>query len=353
MDKNKDYYKILGVDKNASDDEIKKAYRNLAKQWHPDKCTDASKKAEYETKFKEINDAYQVLSDKNAREQYDNGGFDPSSFDFHGFDEMFNSFGDFNPFNFNFDNLRKSQQIIKGDNVGIKIGLTYEEIYNGVHKKIKYVRQVICKDCNGNGLGKDGHYQTCHSCGGIGKIVNTMGNWQQISICPNCRGTGKEIANPCHSCGGNGLVNEENEIEIDIPKGVYNGMRFTMQGMGSAPKGGKGIYGELLIEIEEKDSKEYLREKDSLYKIIDVPVIDALTGCKINVSSIDKKNLETTIQQGTEDGTKIRFYGKGMPIYGTDKYGDMICEIRLVMPKELNEKEIKLLNELKQEEHFK
>ena len=168
-----------------------------------------------------------------------------------------------------------------------------------------------------------------------------------------CGGRGKIIKHPCHICNGTGLVDGENEIEVDIPKGVYQGMGFTMQGMGSAPQGGKGKYGELIIKIEEKESDKFIREGDDLYQLIGIPILDAITGSKIKVNTIDNKILETTIHQGTEDGAKIRFKGKGMPVYGSDKYGDMICEVRLLVPKMLNDKERKLIEELRKEEHFK
>ena len=360
MNTNKDYYKILGVDKTASDDEIKKAYRNLAKQWHPDRCTDASKKAEYENKFKDINEAYQVLSDKNTRYQFDNGGFDASSFNFHGFgnfEDIFKDMGGFgfDPFNvFNMHiNRNAGTKISVGQNVGVRIKLTYEEIFNGVHKHIRYHRNVVCDECNGKGYSSDGHLENCKHCNGSGKRVTINGNWQQITPCPYCEGKGKVIINPCHKCNGVGFVDEINEIEVDIPKGVFNGMRFTMAEMGSASKDINGKNGELIIEIEEEDSNEYIRENNDIYKLIDIPIVDAILGCKIKVTSIDNKILETEIHSGTEDGSKIRFKGKGMPIYGSDKYGDMICEIRLAIPKNLNSNEIRLLNELKKEEHFK
>lgn len=355
MAENKDYYKILGVDKTATDADIKTAYRALCKKWHPDLCHDDNKKSEYEENFKNINEAYQVLSNTDSRKKYDNGGFDASSFNFD-----FSNFGfdDFNPFNmfgnFGFNFHQKQARNPKGKDLKVYVNLTLKEMYNGCHKHIKYNRMDKCDSCHGSGIGEGGKEIICNHCHGTGKHIEINGNWQQITICPYCQGKGRVIDKPCEKCNGSGLHNVINEIDVDMPKGIFNGMTFSMNGYGDASNEENGINGNLYIEVNEIQDEKFTRDKDDLYCYYKISLIDALLGCKIYIYTIDDKKISTTINSLTKDGSKIRFKGKGMPIPGKNgQYGDLYIVIIVNMPSSLNDKEINLLNELKKQDNFK
>lgn len=351
----KDYYKILGVEKNATQDEIKKAFRKLSIKYHPDK-NQGNKEAE--EKFKEIAEAYSVLSDEKKRAEYDNPSTTnfSSGFDFSGMDinDILNSFGfggGFDPFGMG--GGRSSRMVNKGGNLRIRIGLTLEEMLNGVKKKIRYKRYDACPDCGGKGLTKDSKVERCSHCGGTGKEFSVNGPMQMIRTCPHCHGTGQIVTNPCKKCGGNGVIEAQNEIEIDIPKGVFQGAQLNMEGYGHAPIKMDGVYGDLLVEIVEKPHNLFTRNGNDLYIEIEVPVIDALLGCTKEVPTIDGKKLTVKLPQGVEDGHQVRFTGYGMSIYGTNKRGNMLGVVRLVLPQKLDEDEVKLLKELKEKKHFK
>lgn len=356
----KDYYKILGVSKDATEGDIKKAFKKLAVKWHPDKQVGKSEqdRKDAEEKFKDINEAYSVLSDPTKKQQYDNptpdfGGFDFSNFDpfsafkgFGGFDG-FDDFGGFNPFG------QRGPQIVKGQNIRINIGVTLEDILNGVTKTIKYNRKKPCSACGGSGKTSKTKEEMCPHCGGTGKLFQQHGPMQMMTTCGHCGGTGKLIKDPCSACGGSGLEVESNQIEINIPKGAFEGSQYIMEGQGSAPPKGEGIYGDLLIVVKEIPHDEYKRDGLNLIKQIDIPVLDGILGCTVEVNTLDGKTLSTKIRQGIGDGDMIRFKGKGLPHPQNGQMGDMIGVINFIMPQKLNDEEIRLLNELKEQEHFK
>ena len=336
MNDRKDYYKILGItdeEKKLQGEEfekvVKSKYRKLAIQLHPDKQqgkSDNEKKAA-EDKFKEVSEAYEVLSDSKKRQEYDN----PMS----GF-SGFGGFGGFDPFDmmseFGFGGGRQRQRVVKGQTMRIVVEATLEDLFNGITKTIKYKRQGTCK-----------------TCGGSGKGSNT-----RIETCPHCGGQGKKMINPCPNCNGNGLSAEEVQLEITIPKGAPNGFQMIAQGHGGAPMNGNGVFGDLIILIKEKEHEKFERNDNDLYFDLEIPVVDAILGCNKEVTTIDGKRLTTKISSLIEDGTQIRFANKGMPIYERNgQFGSMIGIVRLVMPKSLNSEEKRLLNELKTKEHFK
>lgn len=345
----KNYYDILGVSKTATQDEIKKAYRKIAVKYHPDK-NPGNKEAE--EKFKDAAEAYSVLSDEKKRAEYDNpvtGGMNfNSGFNFNdfNFDDIFSSFG-FGGFN------SKVNYVQKGANLRIKMHLSLKEMYEGVNKKIKFHRNNKCEACDGKGTTKDSKIERCNKCGGTGKLYSRNGIFQQITTCPYCRGTGKITTNPCPKCGGNGVTDTEQEIEINIPKGSFQGMQLTVHGYGHAPQKMNGEFGDLIIDIFEKKDEKFTRDGHNLETYIDVPVIDALLGCDVTVETISGKKLKAKIPSGTEDGYTMRFAGYGMPKYGTNEHGDMFGEVRVKMPKEINAEERRLLEELKKKENFK
>lgn len=348
----KNYYDILGVDKKASKDEIKKAYRQLSKQWHPDLCRDESKKAEYEEKFKEINEAYSVLSDDTKRQEYDNP--------MQGFQD-FGSFGDFNFSGFNpFDAFgsfgggrqRRSQRVPKGQSMKITMKLTLEEIYNGVKKQIKIKRYKECPTCHGSGLGKNGKVVTCPHCGGTGMEISINGSWQQMTTCSHCNGTGSIIENPCHECHGNGITLQDEIVEINIPKG--SPYMLSLRGYGHAPLHAKGEYGDLIVIIAEAEHPTFRRIEDDAYMVLELNVIEALMGAEKTIQTLGGKKLNLKVSQGTVHGTKIKIANEGFARENNpNRNGDMYCVVKINLPKELNNREKELLTALQNEEHFK
>lgn len=361
MEKRKNYYEILGVteeEKKLPFDEfsdiIKKKYRKLSLQFHPDRNQGKSEaeKKEAEEKFKELSEAYSVLSDEKKKAEYDNP---MSNFQFNGFGSA--SFEDimrsFDPFgNFGFGGGRE-QRVVKGQSIRIAVGLTLEEMYNGTKKTVKYKRNGKCKHCNGSGKTSKTKEEVCTHCGGTGQMFAQLGGWQQITTCPHCGGKGKKLINPCSHCNGSGMAQEEHQVEFNIPKGTSEGFQFTIQGEGCIAERNNGVQGDLIVVIKEKDHDKFIRDGNDLYYEIEIPIIDALLGCTKTVTTIDGKTLSTKIPQGVEDGTKIRFVGKGMPVYGYNSFGNMYLIVKLVLPKKLSDNEIRLLNELKEQENFK
>lgn len=353
MGERKDYYKILGVDKSASKDEIKKAYRKLAIQYHPDKQQGKSdkEKKEAEDKFKEIAEANEVLSDDKKRAEYDNPASNFKFDGFSGFDDIMNGFG-FN-FDFGFGNRTQQKRVQKGQSIRINLGITLEEVFNGDEKTIKYKRMDKCPTCSGSGKGHNSRVETCTHCGGTGQLFQQNGFVQTITTCPYCKGKGTMLINPCPTCDGNGIVETENTVKLNIPKGIMQGTQMTMQGQGHAPLNCDGIYGDLLFVIHEVPHNKFERNGNDLYFELEIPVIDGILGCNVEVETIDNKKLSTKIAQGTDNGTQIRFGGKGLPIMNTQAFGNMIGIVKLKVPKSLNNDEIELLTQLKEKENFK
>lgn len=358
----KDYYKILGIDKSADKETIKKNYRKLALKYHPDKYATKSEaeKKEAEEKFKDIAEAYDVLSDDNKRMQYDNpmsGGFNFNGNGFDPFDlfrSQFGGMGGFNPFDF-FGNRSQQPRMKKGGNIRIQLNLTLEDLYNGASKTIKYDRMDVCPHCGGSGKTEQSHVESCSHCGGTGTEFIQRGAFQQISTCRHCNGKGTIITHPCTHCHGSGLVKKSNTVELEIPKGIVGGVQFSKQGEGNAPENNEGIYGDLIVVVNELEHDIFEHQGADLYFELKIPIIDAMLGCEKEVQTIDGKTLKTQIPQGVEDGIRIKFKGKGMPVFNNEgTYGDMYGVISYgQLPQKLNAHEISLLNELKQEEHFK
>lgn len=366
MDKN--YYNILGItddEKKLSWDEfskvVKSKYKKLALKYHPDKQHNKTEeeKRQAEEMFKDVSEAYSILSDKAKKEEYDNpmsgfSGFGSNPFGRSGFDP----FGGFDPFEF-FSGGRQSSRareryVQKGTSMRIEIGLTLEEIFSGTTKQIKYKRQEPCTHCNGSGLGENGKIEMCPTCGGTGQEFSVHGNVQMMTTCRRCKGQGKIVVNPCDHCKGSGLELVDHEVSIDIPKGVADGMELIIQGEGGLTVNKDGIPGDLHVLISEKEHSMFVRRGNDLLFELNIPILDALSGTKQNVNTIDGKTLSTTIPQGTEDGTNIKFANKGMPIYGkNDRFGHMIGIVKLIMPKKLNDTEKALIEQLKEQEHFK
>lgn len=342
MSERKDYYKILGFteeEKKLQGEEfdklLKNKYRKLCLQWHPDKCQDESKRQEFEDNFKEIAEANEVLSDPNKRQEYDNP--------FAGFD--------FNPFDiFGFGSKRNS--VNKGQSIRINLQLTLEEIFNGVKKNVKYPCMDTCKDCNGTGFGPNTKVEVCSHCNGSGFVYNEQGSMRMMSTCPHCGGQGKKVINPCSTCQGSGLIRSEKQVELDVPKGVCEGFTLTLPGAGNPPIGSPGINGDLLVVIREIEHPVFMRQGHDLIFELEVPILDAMLGCQVEVETINGTKLSAKLRTGTDNGTYIRFANKGMPIYNSNSFGHMIGVVKTNLPKELNEKEREIIEQLKNEEHF-
>jgi molecular chaperone DnaJ len=358
----KDYYNILGVDKTATQDEIKKAYRKLAIKYHPDK-NPGDKSAE--EKFKEASEAYEVLGDEKKRADYDNP---TSNFDFKtsggpdfggmNFDEILKHFGGFGGFG-GFDDLgfTSRPKEVKGKSLKIRMKLTLEEIFKGVEKKFNIKRLEKCEHCGGTGMTAESRKKTCKTCGGTGTVFTTSTDgFMQMSMrqgCPTCGGKGFVIEKPCSHCNGTGVEQKTSTITINIQKGMLPGTEIKYNGLGNAAPNGSGPNGDLFVFIEELPHDLFDREGDNLIFNIEVPVIDAMLGCEAKVPTIDGKKLTAKIPQGTIDGTTLRFKGYGLQAYGKSTRGDMLGVVKLIMPTKLNKEEKEVLSKLKESENFK
>lgn len=348
----KDYYKILGVDKNASKDDIKKAYRKMAMKYHPDKNTNDK---EAESKFKEAAEAYEVLGDDSKRSNYDRyGSVDSSGNPFSNgfgydmddiFGDFFNQFGD--AFGRRYGNQKRTS---RGSDLRIKVSLTIEDIIKGANKKIKYKRQTSCTTCDGKG-GSD--IRDCLPCNGTGRrqvVQNTpFGQIRQETYCSDCSGTGKQIKNKCNTCYGDGTTLKEEIVDIDIPAGVSTGMQLSMRGYGNHIR--DGVPGDLNIIIDEIKEDYFRREHNNIIVEKDISVIDAIVGAKINVKT-PHGELPIDIQPGTEHGSRIRVNGKGIPDINLG-LGHLYVIVKIKIPKSITEEEKSVLYKLKQSNNFK
>lgn len=361
MAEKRDYYEVLGVEKNASADEIKKAYRKKAIQYHPDK-NPGDKAAE--EKFKEAAEAYEVLSDPQKRQRYDQfghagmggaGGFSGGGMSM---EDIFSHFGDiFGGAGFDLGDLfggggrSRGPRMRRGSDMRVKVRLTLEEIATGCEKKIKVRKLVQCKSCNGTGS-EDGRTETCPTCKGTGRTVRQQrgifGMMQVQAECETCHGEGQIIKNKCAKCNGEGVVRDEEIITINIPAGVAAGMQLTMQGKGNAaPRG--GVAGDLLILIEEEQHKDFIRQdSDLIYNLLlDMPT--AILGGQIQIPTLSGE-ARITITPGTQPGKVLRMRGKGLPridqygrTYGT---GDLLINVGVYIPERLSKDERKLIEKL-------
>lgn len=360
----RDYYEVLGVDKNASANDIKKAYRKLAIQYHPDK-NPGDKEAE--EKFKEAAEAYSVLSDADKKARYDQfgfegvnstgGGFSGAGMDmndiFSMFGDIFGGRGGFGGFS-GFGGGSAGPQKHRGSDLRVKAKLTLQEIANGTTKKFKLKKYVQCTHCHGSGA-EGNAYETCPDCKGTGRIIRTQqsffGMMRSEAACPRCNGEGKIIKNKCPHCNGEGIVLGEEVVEIQIPAGVMEGMQLSMRGKGSAGKR-NGINGDLLIVIEEEKHPELLRdENDLIYSLLlDIPT--ATLGGFAEIPTIDGK-AKVTIDPGTQPGKVLRLRGKGLPTLNGYGKGDIVVNISVYIPETLSKDEKKTIENFRNSDNFR
>jgi molecular chaperone DnaJ len=356
----RDYYEVLGVSKNASADEIKKAYRQMAIKYHPDKNPN---NPEAEEKFKEAAEAYEVLSDAQKRQRYDqfghagmgSGGFGGGFSTEDIFSRFGDIFGDDSPFGSFFGGgSRGGQRVRKGSNLRIKLRLDLQEIANGTEKKVKVKRYVTCKACGGNGSANGTALKTCHTCNGTGqvrKVMNTMlGQMVTSSTCPTCQGEGKIISQVCGMCRGDGRTLEEEVIAINIPPGVAEGMQLSMRGKGNVPERG-GIAGDLLIVIEEAEDSELKRDGNNLIYDLYISIADAALGAQVEVPTIDGK-ARIKIEPGTQSGKILRLKGKGLKDVNGYQRGDQLVYVNVWTPKQLTKEEVAIMEKLRNAPNF-
>ncbi len=365
----RDYYEVLGVDKTATADEIKKAYKKKAIQYHPDRNPDNK---EAEEKFKEAAEAYGVLSDPDKRSKYDQFGFDGlnASGGASGFgggmsmDDIFSMFGDifsgggfggFGGFGGGQSRSRGGERKFKGADVRIKVSLTIQEINSGVTKKFKIKKLVPCTHCNGTGAENGSGTETCPDCNGTGTVIKTQqsifGMMQTQTVCPRCNGEGKIIKNRCPHCSGDGVVYGEELVEVKIPAGVADGMQLVVEGKGNAGKH-NGYPGNLLIVIEEQQHKDLIRDENDLIYNLLLTVPQAILGGTVEVPTIDGA-VKLKIEPGTQPGKVLRLRDKGLPILHSNRKGDMLVNVSVYIPEKLSRDEKEAIEKLSSSDSFK
>ncbi len=370
----RDYYEVLGVDKKASAADIKKAYRKLAIQYHPDRQSDKSEaeKKEAEEKFKEAAEAYSVLSDETKRQQYDQfgfngpnmgGGFGGGGFGDFDINDILNSvfggggFGGFSDFFGGGGSRSRGPRVYKGADLRLKVHMTLEEVNTGVTKKFKVRKDVCCPDCKGSGSADGSGTENCTQCNGSGVVYRTQrsmfGMMQTQAECPGCGGDGQIIKNKCKRCQGTGVVKDNDIVEINIPAGVADGMMLTVQGKGNAgPR--NGVAGNIQVYIEEEEHKTFVRDgQDLIYNLLlDFPT--AALGGEVEIPTIEGNKVKIKIEPGTQPGKTLRLRSKGLPAvqgYGSGK-GDLLVNISVYVPKTLTKDEKKAIEQLRGSENL-
>jgi molecular chaperone DnaJ len=363
----RDFYEVLGVAKNATKDEIKKAYRKKAIEFHPDKNPDNK---EAEEKFKLAAEAYEVLSDDTKRQRYDQFGHDGlrggSGFSGGGMsmDDIFSQFGDifgdafgggFSSFFGGGGSRRGGQKRVnRGSNLRVKVKLTLEEIATGVTKKIKVKKYFSCSTCNGTGE-KDGDaHRTCPNCKGSGvetRVTQTiLGHMQSTTTCSACGGEGKVITHKCTTCYGEGIAQEEEVIDIKIPAGVSEGVQLAVSGKGNAARRG-GVNGDLLVLIEEIEHNDFVRDGSDLLYNLFISIPEAILGTPVQVPTLDGV-VKIKVDPGTQSGKIVRLRGKGLPELQAYGKGDLLVRINIFIPKDVSREDKKLLEKLSESSSF-
>ena len=365
----RDFYEILEVSKSASADEIKKAYRKKAIQFHPDKNPGDKQSEE---KFKEAAEAYEILSDTQKRQRYDQyghagvggasggGGFNGGGMNM---DDIFSHFGDIFGGHFGgggfsgFGGGQRSggQRVRKGSDLRVKVKLTLAEIAVGVEKKIKVKKQVACSHCSGTGAEAGSSSTTCTTCNGQGRVTrvqNTiLGQMQTAAECPTCNGEGKIVKDKCKHCSGEGVVREDEVITINIPAGVMEGMQLSVSGKGNAARRG-GVNGDLLVLVEEEAHPELIRDENDLIYNLLLTVPMATLGGSIEVPTVEGK-VKVTIAPGTQPGKVLRLRGKGLPSVNRYGTGDLLVNIGVYIPENLNKEEKTVMEKLGKSDNVK
>ena len=353
MAEKRDYYEVLGIARGASDEEIKRAFKKMAKKYHPD-LNPGDKEAE--AKFKEVNEAYSVLSDSDKKARYDqfgHAGVDPS----YGGGAGAGGFGDFSGFGgFGdiFDTFfgggmgggasRRANAPAKGEDIHLRINIEFNEAAFGCDKEIRYTRRCACKSCKGTGAKNGTEFETCSQCGGRGVVSSVqrtiLGNVQSQRTCPACNGTGKRIKTPCPDCQG-GIINESKNTKVKVPAGIDNGQTLTLREQGHSGRNG-GPAGDVYITVSVAPHKIFDRRGNDIYCEIPISFTDAALGCEMTIPTLDGK-IKYNVPEGTQTDSTFRFKGKGVPKLGSKSRGDMYVTVIVEIPKNLTGKQKELL----------
>lgn len=360
----RDYYDVLGVSRQAEAGEIKSAYRKLAIKYHPDKNPDNH---EAEEKFKEAAEAYEILSNPEKKQRYDQFGHAGNSASGYGgggmnMEDIFSQFGDIfggggHPFESFFGGGSRgggARKGVRGSNLRIRVKLTLEEIANGAEKTIKVNKHIVCSTCTGTGAKDKSSFSTCNTCGGHGsvrRVTNTiLGQMQTTSTCPTCNGEGTTITDKCKSCHGEGTTRGEETIKINIPAGVSEGMQLSMSGKGNAGARG-GMPGDLIILIDEIPHESLQRDGNNVIYDLYINFADAALGTSVEVPTIDGK-AKIKIDPGTQAGKILRMKGKGIPEVNSYHKGDQLVYVNIWTPKTVSKEEKDVLEKLKTSQNF-
>lgn len=381
MAEKRDYYEVLGVNKNATADEIKSAYKQITLKWHPYKHVNDSEeeKKKAEEIFKEASEAYSVLSDPDKKAKYDrfgHAGVDGQGapdFSNINFEDIFGgSFGGFSGFGGGLNDFlnnmfgggfgrrggQPQERVFRGRDIRTRVKLTLEEIAKGVEKEVSIERSEPCPDCGGRGTKNASDVQTCSHCHGTGQeqrvTQSIFGQTVAYTTCSHCGGTGKEIKNPCRSCGGTGVVRKRVSVKVSIPSGVENGMQLTVTGAGHAGQW-NGPKGDLLVLIEELPHPYFMRQGKDLFYTHTLSVTDAMLGTEVTVPGLDG-SFKVKVEPGTQSGTIVRLKGHGMP--GLKNYtgsgnGDLYVKFLVWIPRKLSKNEKELLEGIRNNESFR
>ena len=345
-----DYYEVLGVARGDSEEEIKKAFRRKAMEYHPDR----NKNPDAEEKFKDINEAYQVLSDSKRRAQYDrfghagvsgNGGFDQP---FDGFD-VFGGFGDIFDSFFGDSSARRAQESQRGSDIQQKVTLSFEEAVFGAEREVEVNRVELCSQCSGQGNEPGTSVNTCSTCAGQGQVRRTQrslfGQFAQVTACPACRGTGRVIETPCSRCRSAGMERRKRKTAVTIPAGVQGGMQVRLTGEGDVGRNG-GPPGNLYVQVNVRNHKVFHRDEYDLVYELPLDMVEAALGVEKEIPTLDGEPEVLKVPQGTQPGAEFRLRGLGVPHIHSDRRGDLRVYVDLSVPKSLNKKQKKLLEEL-------
>lgn len=345
----KDYYAVLGVERNANQDDIKKAYRKLAMQYHPDKNPG---NPEAESKFKEAATAYEVLGNKDKRAKYDRfgeaglGGFQGTG-GFQDINDIFSAFGDIfgDFFGGGYQQQRGGRpRQRRGSDLRYYLEVELEDVLKGTSKEIEFDAEETCETCQGSGAEAGSQAETCDTCGGTGQIVQRQGFFSMATPCPSCHGTGQVIKNPCKTCYGSGRKMKKRQLRINVPAGVDNGTQLRLTGEGEVGDRG-GPPGDLYVEIRVKEHKQFERQGQHLLGELKISYVQALLGTELEYKTIDGK-VSLGVPQGTSHGQILRVGSKGLPSLRSERRGDLLVRVSIEMPKKLKKEEEKLLREI-------
>ncbi len=354
----RDYYEVLGVPKGATKDEIKKAYRKLAIQFHPDK--NAGNK-ESEEKFKEATEAYEVLSDDKKRQTYDQYGFagiDGMGAGAHDYSTVFRDFedifGDFSGFSGIFDSFfgggvrsrgGRGDSASRGADLRYNLDISFKDAVFGTKVEITYNRNHACDSCGGSGSSPGSGKKTCSTCGGTGQVRRSSGFFSIASPCPTCHGEGFIIENPCNKCSGSGVERRKQKVKVTIPAGIESGKRINIPGQGDTGHNG-GQAGDLYVFISVKPHEYFERHGEDIYCLISISFTQAALGANIYVNTLDDKKVRMKIPPGTQNGKMLRLRGEGVPyLHNPNRRGDLYVKINVVVPEKLSAKQKKLLED--------